>query len=180
MTESQPQLCLVVAVADNGVIGHRNRLPWHLPADLAHFKRITLGKPILMGRRTWESLPGLLPQRHHIVLTRDPDYRAEGCTLVASLEEAIAAAGDAPELMVVGGAALFAQTLPLANRLYLTQVHAQAEGDIRFPTWDPADWQEISRVERAADERNPLPMTFLVLQRVHALDRPQGSSNSPS
>jgi dihydrofolate reductase len=167
-------------MADNGVIGHGNRLPWHLPADLAHFKRITLGKPILMGRRTWESLPGLLPQRHHIVLTRDPDYRAQGCTLVGSLEEAIAAAGDAPELMVVGGAALYAETLPLADRLYLTQVHVQAEGDIRFPPWDPVDWLEVSRVERAADERNPLPMTFLVLHRVREPQRPQGSSNSPS
>ena len=180
MTESQPLLCLVVAVADNGVIGHRNRLPWHLPADLAHFKRITLGKPILMGRRTWESLPGLLPQRHHIVLTRDPDYRAQGCTLVGSLDEAIAAAGDAPELMVVGGATLYAETLPLASRLYLTQVHVQAEGEIRFPLWDPGDWLEISRVEWAADERNPLPMTFLSLQRVRESDRPQGASNSPS
>jgi dihydrofolate reductase len=168
MTESRPRLCLVVAVADNGVIGHGKRLPWHLPADLAHFKRLTLGKPILMGRRTWESLPGLLPQRHHIVLTRDPDYRAEGCTLVRSLEEAIAAAGDAPELMVVGGAALYAETLPLADRLYLTRVHCQAEGDIRFPVWDPAEWQETARVERAADARNPWSMTFIELQRVRA------------
>ncbi len=180
MNESRPLLCLVVAVADNGVIGHRNRLPWHLPADLAHFKRLTLGKPILMGRRTWESLPGLLPQRHHIVLTRDPDYRAEGCTLVRSLEEAIAAAGDVPELMVVGGAALYAKTLPLADRLYLTQVHVQAEGDIRFPPWAPAEWLELSRIERPADARNPLPMTFLRLQRVLEPDRPQGSSNNPS
>jgi dihydrofolate reductase len=168
MIESRPLICLVVAVSDNGIIGQGNKLPWHLPADLAHFKRITLGKPILMGRRTWESLPGLLPQRQHIVLTGDPNYRAEGCTLVGSLDQAVAAAGEAPELMVVGGAVLFAETLPLADRLYLTQVHAQVEGDVRFPPWEPADWEELSRIERPADERNPIPMTFLQLQRVRA------------
>lgn len=166
MTVPRPLLCLVVAVSDNGVIGHGNKLPWHLPADLAHFKRLTLDKPILMGRRTWESLPGLLPRRRHLVLTRDPDYRAEGCTLVGSLDQAIAAAGDVPELMVVGGAALYTETLPQADRLYLTRVHVVVDGDIRFPHWDPADWQERSRIERPADARNPYGMTFLGLHRV--------------
>jgi dihydrofolate reductase len=160
-----PEIALIAAVADNGVIGQGNALPWHLPADLAHFKRLTLDKPILMGRRTWESLPGLLPRRRHIVLTRDPLYRADGCTLVGSVEAAIAAAGDVPELCVVGGADLYAQTLPLAARLYLTRVHVQPDGDTRFPQWDPREWQELARTEHPADAKNPIAMTFLTLVR---------------
>jgi dihydrofolate reductase len=160
-----PRLALIAAVADNGIIGRGNRLPWHLPADLAHFKRLTLDKPILMGRRTWESLPGLLPRRHHIVLTRDRAFRAEGCTVVHTLDEAIAAAGPVDALFIVGGAALYAEALPRTDRLYLTLVHAQIEGDTQFPPWDPADWVESERVEHPADERNPFPMTFLTLDR---------------
>ena len=161
----RPMLALVAAVADNGVIGRDNRLPWHLPADLAHFKRLTLGKPILMGRRTWESLPGPLPHRRNIVLTRDPAYRAEGCTVVHSLDEAIAVAGLVAELLIVGGAALYAETLPWAGRLYLTLVHARVEGDTRFPSWNPAEWIATSRSEHPPDGRNPMPMTFLTLDR---------------
>lgn len=164
-TRRGPILALVAAVADNGIIGQGNRLPWHLPADLAHFKRLTLGRPILMGRRTWESLPGRLPRRRHIILTRDPDYRAEGCTVVRSLDEAIAAAGPVDELLIVGGGALYAEALPRAERLYLTRVHARVEGDTRFPSWNPADWIEVDRVEHPADERNPVSMTFLTLER---------------
>lgn len=162
----QPLLSLVAAVAENGVIGRANALPWRLPADLAHFRRLTLDKPILMGRRTWESLPGLLPRRQHIVLTRDPDYRAAGCLLVPSLEAAIAAVGPVPELMIVGGASLYAEALPRAGRLHLTLVHARVEGDVSFPRWDPAEWDEVSRAEQGADERNPYAMTFLELRRV--------------
>lgn len=161
----QPLLSLVVAVADNGVIGQSNRLPWHLPADLAHFRRLTLDKTILMGRRTWESLPGLLPRRRHLVLTRDPGFQAPGATPIASLEAAMAAAADEPELMIVGGASLYAQTLPLADRLYLTRIHAEPPGDTRFPPWDLAEWREVARSEHPADGRNPIPMTFLVLYR---------------
>lgn len=160
-----PRLALVAAVADNGVIGRGNRLPWHLPADLAHFKRLTMDKPILMGRRTWESLPGLLPRRRHLVLTRDLAYSAEGCTLVHSLDEGIAAAGPVPELLIIGGAALYAEALPRMGRLYLTRVHAAVEGDIQFPAWNLADWIEIERVEHPADGRNCFPMTFLTLDR---------------
>ena len=161
----RPLISIVAAIADSGVIGNANALPWHLPADLAHFKRLTLDKPILMGRRTWESLPGLLPRRRHIVLTRDPGYSAGGCTCVHSLEEAIAAAGRAPELMVVGGALLYAQALPIADRMYLTLVHARIVGDTRFPPWDPRDWMELGRVDHPADGRNRIPMTFLSLRR---------------
>jgi dihydrofolate reductase len=165
-TERQaPPLCLVAAIADNGVIGLENRLPWHLPADLGHFKQLTLDKTIVMGRRTWESLPGLLPRRRHIVLSRDPAFRPDGCLVVDSLDAAIQAAGPVPELLVVGGAALYAETLPRADGLYLTLVHAEIEGDARFPRWDPADWAEVGRVERPADHRNAYAMTFLELRR---------------
>lgn len=173
MTPS-PRLALIAALAENGVIGRGNRLPWHLPADLAHFKRLTLDKPILMGRRTWESLPGPLPRRRHLVLTRDPTYRAEGATLVHSLEEAMAAAGPVPELLIVGGATLYAEALPRADRLYLTLVHAVVEGDTRFPAWDPEDWVETERVEHPADGRNGFPMTFLTLDRSTGRGRRDG------
>ncbi|NCC29525.1 MAG: dihydrofolate reductase [Gammaproteobacteria bacterium] len=166
-TERQaPPLRLVAAIADNGVIGRENRLPWHLPADLGHFKQLTLDKTIVMGRRTWESLPGVLPRRRHIVLSRDPAFGPGGCLVVDSLDAAIEAAGPVPELLIVGGAALYAETLPRADGLYLTLVHAAVEGDAWFPRWDPADWAEASRVERPADECNAHAMTFLELRRV--------------
>ncbi len=162
----QPLLCLVVAVADNGVIGHGNALPWHLPADLAHFRRLTLDKTILMGRRTWESLPGPLPRRRHLVLTWDPAFRAAGAIPVGSLAQAIAAAMGEAQLMIVGGASVYAQTLPQADRLYLTRVHARPAGDTRFPAWTPAAWEEVASRSHSADERNPIPMTFLELRRI--------------
>ncbi|AFL72996.1 dihydrofolate reductase [Thiocystis violascens] len=160
-----PILALVAAVAENGVIGRDNALPWRLPADLAHFKRLTLDKPIVMGRRTWESLPGLLPRRRHIVLSRNPDFRADGCTVVASLDAAVAVAGGVPELMIVGGAALYTEALPRASRLYLTLVHVRVDGDALFPHWDPTQWHEVTRIEHAADARNAFAMTFLELRR---------------
>lgn len=166
MGPETPVLSLVVAVADNAVIGRGGGLPWHLPADLRHFKVLTMGKPMLMGRRTWESLPGLLPGRTHIVLSRTPGYQAPGCTVVGSLEQALQAAGDAPELMVIGGAALFAETLPRARRLYLTRIHATIEGDTFFPPYDPSQWRETAREHREADERNPYACTFITLERV--------------
>lgn len=161
----RPLICLVVAVSDNGIIGRDNTLPWHLPADLAHFRRLTLDRTLLMGRRTWESLPGPLPRRRHLVLSRDPAFQAAGCTRVGSLEAGIAAAAGEPELMIVGGATLYAEALPIADRLYLTQVHARIEGDTRFPPWEPSEWEEISRRDHLADDRNPIPMTFLELHR---------------
>ncbi|MCK7581776.1 MAG: dihydrofolate reductase [Chromatiales bacterium] len=149
---------------ESRTIGRDNALPWHLPADLAHFKALTLDKPILMGRRTWESLPGLLPRRRHLVVSRDPGYRAEGCEVFGSLEAAIAAV-DEPELRIVGGASIYAQSLPLADRLHLTIVRTQVAGDVRFPAWDPAEWREVARVEHPADERNVFAMTFMDLVR---------------
>ncbi|OQX31927.1 MAG: dihydrofolate reductase [Candidatus Sedimenticola endophacoides] len=165
MPSHKPILSIIAAMAENRVIGIENRLPWRLPADLQHFKALTMGKPMVMGRKTWESLPGLLPGRRHIVVTANPAYRAEGCTLVRSVEEALAAAGGVPEVMIVGGAALYAQTLPLARRLYLTLVEARIEGDAFFPEYDPVQWIEVARERHPADPRNPHAHTFLTLER---------------
>ena len=164
-SEDRPRLTVVAAVAENGVIGRANALPWRLPADLAHFRQLTLDKTIVMGRKTWESLPGLLPRRRHLVLTRDAGYRADGCRVLFSLEEAIADSAGESELMIVGGASVYAQAMPLASRLCLTIVHAPAEGDAHFPHWDAAAWQEVERVWRARDERNPFDMSFIELRR---------------
>lgn len=158
-------ISIIAALSENRVIGHRNRLPWHLPADLRHFKGLTVGKPIVMGRRTWESLPGLLPNRLHIVVTADRAYRAEGCLLVHSLDQALEAAAGVPEVMIVGGATLYAQILPRAQRMYLTLVHANLAGDVFFPDFDNREWRELERESHAEDERNLYPYTFLTLQR---------------
>jgi len=160
-----PRITLVAAMARNRVIGRDNALPWHLPADLAHFKRLTLDKPIVMGRRTWESLPGLLPRRRHIVISSDPGYRADGCEVVTSPAAALAAAGNAPEVMVVGGASIYAALLPRATHLALTLVDADVPGDVQFPAWSPGAWRELERVHRPADERNTYALDFLLLER---------------
>lgn len=161
-----PLVSLIAALSDNRVIGRNNRLPWHLPADLKHFKSLTLNKPLIMGRKTWESLPGLLPQRKHIVLTRDPSYAAEGCVVVNSPEQAIRAAGAVREVMVIGGAEVYERMLPLAKRMYLTRVRGIFDGDAFFPAWDPAQWREVQAEPHAGDERNPHPYRFVILERV--------------
>jgi dihydrofolate reductase len=158
-------ITLVVAVADNGVIGRDNALPWHLPADLAHFKRLTLGKPIVMGRRTFASIGRALAGRQNIVVTRDRTFRADGVTVAHGIDEALEACGSAPEVMVIGGADVFAAVLPIAGRIHLTQVHADVAGDVRFPPLDPLEWRETDRLAREADARNPHPMTFVTLER---------------
>jgi dihydrofolate reductase len=160
-----PLISIVAALAENRVIGLGNRLPWHLPADLARFKRLTLDKPVVMGRRTWESLPGLLPRRTHIVITRDLSYRAEGCLVVHSPEAALAAV-DAPEVMIVGGEQLYRAMLPVASRMYLTLVAVRLEGDAFFPEWLPDRWKESAREAHPRDERNPFHLTFLTLERI--------------
>lgn len=159
-----PRLAIVAALGRNGVIGRANRLPWHLPDDLRHFKRLTLGRPIVMGRRTFESLPGLLPDRTHVVVTRDPAYSAPGAVVVHSLDEAIAAAGG-DEVLVVGGAELYAQALPRAQRLYLTLVDAEVEGDAHFPPIHWGEWHEIAREEHGADSRHAFPFALVTLER---------------
>lgn len=160
-----PKLSIIAALAENRVIGRENRLPWRLPADLAHFKRLTLGKPIVMGRRTWESLPGLLPHRTHIVVTRDRGYIAQGAEVAHSLDDALALVGGAEEVMIIGGADLYRQTLPFADRLYLTLIHEAFEGDAYFPPVDPERWCEVSRETRPPDEKNPIALTFVTYER---------------
>lgn len=145
----RPEVVLVVAAAENGVIGRAGRLPWHLPEDLRRFRRMTVGHPVIMGRRTFEAIGRPLPGRHNIVLTRDPAWRAEGVTAASSLAEAVAAAGldprtRAPRLFVIGGAEVYALALPVATAIELTRVHARPEGDAHFPGPDPATWQRVS------------------------------------
>ncbi len=160
-------LTLIAALARNRVIGRDNRLPWRLSADLRFFKRTTMGKPLLMGRRTWESIGRPLSGRRMIVLSRDPDYQAPGCTVAHSLEEAVELAGAVPELMVIGGASLYEQTLPLAERLYLTLVDADIPGDAWFPGWNPQEWQLVWEETHPADVDHAWPYRFQRLERAH-------------
>jgi dihydrofolate reductase len=163
------RVTLVAAMAHDRVIGRGNALPWHLPADLAHFKQLTLDKPIVMGRRTWESLPGLLPRRRHIVVSSDSDYRADGCEVVPSPAAALAATADAPEVMVVGGAQIYAALMPHATHMALTMVDAEIAGDVHFPQWPAGDWQELERNHRPADARNPYALDFVLLARLEGV-----------
>jgi dihydrofolate reductase len=159
------KLSAVVAASDNDVIGRGNALPWHLPADLAFFKRITLGKPVLMGRRTFESIGRPLPGRRNLVLSRS-NYCATGIDCVHTLDEACELVAGEAELMVIGGAVLFALAMPRLDVIYLTRVHCLVEGDTFMPPVDPLQWQETAREEWAADERNACSMSFLTLERV--------------
>lgn len=158
---------LVVAVAENGVIGRDGALPWSLPADLKHFRALTTGHHVVMGRRTHLSIGRALPDRTNLVLTRHPDQVAPGCRAVATLDEALRIARDAGEstCFVIGGAGVYAQALPVADRIYLTEVRAPVDGDVRFPALGRGQWIETSRVERDADERNAHPLAFTVLER---------------
>ena len=140
-----PTVSLVAALARNRVVGAGNRLPWHLPEDLKRFKRLTMGAPVIMGRKTHESIGRPLPGRRNIVVTRQPSARGEGCEVVHSLDDAIALAGDALEVFVIGGAELYAAALPRADRLYLTLIEADYQGDTFFPELDPAGWRETAR-----------------------------------
>ena len=166
-----PVLVLVAAVAENGVIGRDGDLPWRLPGDLKHFKAVTLGKPVIMGRRTFESIGRALPGRPNIVLTRDPAFRADGIQVVASLDAALplaekeAARLDADEIAVIGGANLYAQTLPRARRIYLTEVHAAPDGTVRFPRFERSEWREISRDGPHQGEDDAYAYSFVVLER---------------
>jgi dihydrofolate reductase len=160
-----PEIVLIAAMTHDRVIGRGNRMPWHLPADLAHFKQHTLDKPIVMGRRTWESLPGRLPRRRHIVISRDPTFAPEQIEVARSPREALTIAGAVPEITVVGGASIYAELLPIANRMLLTLIDAAIDGDTRFPQWSEADWREVSREHRARDAENAYDLDFLTLER---------------
>ncbi|MBL0663210.1 type 3 dihydrofolate reductase [Aeromonas caviae] len=160
-------ISMIAAMAHDRVIGLDNQMPWHLPADLAHFKRVTLGKPVLMGRKTFESIGRPLPGRRNLVISRNPDYRADGVEVIDSVEVALAllAGSDVAELMVIGGGHLYGQLLPRADRLYLTRIDLAVEGDTRFPAFDEGDWSCIERELHQPDEKNPHPYCFETWQR---------------
>src|SRR5689334_16590984 len=147
----KPIISLIAAMSKNRVIGYKGKMPWHLPAELAYFKKLTLGKAVLMGRLTYESIGRPLPNRRNIILTHQQDFQLSGCEIYSSLSQAISAMADQDELMIIGGATLFTQTLPIADILYLTVIDGEFEGDAFFPEWDPTEWQEISRQTFAAD-----------------------------
>jgi len=163
---NRPLISMIAAMADDRGIGIENRLPWKLPADMRWFRLHTLGKPIVMGRKTFESFGGKpLPERTNIVITRDENYRAEGAVVVHTIDEAIQAAGDVEEVMIIGGESFYKQMLPRADRFYVTQVHGNFEVDAWFPEFDWSEWQELERTDYPADEKNPHACSFIVLQR---------------
>lgn len=167
---ASPRVSLIWAMDRNRVIGKNNALPWRLPSDLTHFKQTTTGHPVIMGRNTYASLGRPLPERANIVLTRDKNFSATGCIVANTLPEALQLAASMtpegkPEVFVIGGEALYKQALAFADRLYVTLVEAEVEGDARFPDFDWAGWREVSRTRHASDERNPFACTFLVYER---------------
>ena len=147
---SGPRIYLVAAVAANGIIGAKGRLPWHIPGELKHFKRLTLGHPVIMGRHTWESLKGPLPQRENIVVTRTPGYEAPGAAVASSLGAALALCIGEPVAFVIGGTQLFEEALPHAAGMVLTEIQRDYEGDTRFPAWDRSQWRESQREAHTA------------------------------
>ncbi len=158
-------ISLIVATSDNGVIGRGGELPWHLSDDLKRFKQLTLGKPIVMGRKTFESIGRALPGRQNIVLTRQSEFAADDCDVVSSVDAAIARAGDAGEIMVIGGSEIYKLFLPLAERIYMTRVHMDVDGDARFPELDDEQWQETLHSDHSAGKSNDYAFTTSVLER---------------
>jgi dihydrofolate reductase len=159
---TKPLLSLIWAMDENRLIGNNNALPWYLPADLAFFKRTTMGKPIIMGRKTFDSIGRPLPGRQNIIITRDSAFTAEGCGIANSIEEAMSlVTEEAQEAMLIGGASLYLQTLEQADILYLTQIHNTFSGDTWFPEIDMTQWSEAYREDFGADEKNPYPYSFM-------------------
>jgi dihydrofolate reductase len=173
MSVSGPLISLIVAMAQNGVIGRDNSLPWRLPEDLKRFRAFTLGKPILMGRKTFDSIGRPLPGRTNLVLTRDRSWFAAGVIVVHSVEEALAQAGASEELVAIGGAEIYRLVLPFARRIYLTHVHADVPGDIYFPDFDPTQWADVECSTHPADDEHAYPITFVTLERRNAPEAPR-------
>ncbi len=165
------KIVLIAAFAQNRVVGIENRLPWHLPEDLKYFKRTTSGKAIIMGRKTYDSIGRPLPNRTNIVITRNPDFTAPGIKVVDSLEAAIAMAKEVnlingvEEVMIIGGASIYESALPIADRLYLTHVHAKVEGDAYFPEVNFQKWTEVNREDYKASDKNPYDYSFVVYEK---------------
>jgi len=156
---------MIAALAADRVIGADNEMPWHLPADLRHFKQVTLGKPVIMGRRTFESIGRPLPGRTNIVLTRDSQWQAAGVLVAHTPEQALELAGEADEVMIIGGGKVYQRFLPLAQRLYLTYVDARLAGDTRFPEYQQIEWHTLAQECYPADEHNPYDLRFVTLER---------------
>ncbi len=159
-------LSAIVAMSENRVIGKDNRLPWHLPADLIYFKKTTINKPILMGRKTYESIGRPLPQRKNIIITRDQNFIAPGCQVFNSIDVALASLAEQEEVLIIGGATLYQQMLPRMQRIYLTIIHQQFEGDAFFPEFNMQEWREIERSDHEPDEKNKYPYSFTILDRI--------------
>lgn len=170
------KLSLIVAVSDNGVIGQEGELPWHLSSDLRRFKRLTMGHPILMGRKTYESIGRLLPGRTTIVMTRQADYELPGGLVAHELGQAIQFADQDEEVFVIGGGEVFRQALPIADKLYVTRVHAEVEGDVLFPDVDWNKWELAEQQRFVADQRNDYDSTYCVYFR-SAADEPEPESS---
>ena len=158
-------LSIITAMDQNRLIGRDNALPWHLPADLAFFKKTTLGKPILMGRKTYESIGRPLPGRQNIIISRDPEYQVEGCDSATSIEQALSMIENNPEAMLIGGSSLYQQTIDLADKLYITYIHSQFEGDAWFPEIPPQNWIESARENHFADDNNVYDYSFVTYSR---------------
>lgn len=158
-------ISIIVAVASNGVIGDKNSLLWHIREDMVHFRTTTSGHPVIMGRKTYDSIGRPLPKRTNVVITRDTNLVIEGCTVVHSLEEAVSMFDSAEEVFVIGGAQIYAQALPLAERIYLTVVGKEYEGDTSFPDIDYAEWIELSREDYDRGEEFEYPFSFITLER---------------
>lgn len=158
-------ISLITAMDRNRLIGNKNQLPWHLPADFAHFKAVTMSKPVVMGRKTYESIGKPLPGRTNIVLSRNPATKFEGVTCVANFEEARAVVPGAEELMVIGGSTIYEMLMPQANRMYITYVDAEFKGDAWFPEFDNNQWLETESVTRKADDKNLYDCRFVTLER---------------
>ena len=159
-------ISLIWAMGDNRVIGSENRLPWKLPADMQWFRKQTLGKPVIMGRKTFESFGAKpLPERLNIVVTKNRSYIAEGAVVVHSIDEAFAVVDSAEEVMIIGGAAFYEQALPLADRLYMTLIHHEFDGDTRFPIFDSDQWHEVLREDHESDHKNPYSYSFVILEK---------------
>lgn len=160
------RVSIIVAADERGGIGRAGGLPWHLPEDLRRFKALTLGKPIVMGRKTWDSIGRPLPGRRSLVVSRQAGFAAAGAEVFDSLEAALRAAADAQETCVIGGAEIYRQALPCTDVIHLTRVHAVVDADTHLPRLDPGEWEEVAREDRAADERHAHAFSFITLRRL--------------
>jgi len=163
-------ISIIAALSSNRVIGRDGGLPWHLPDDFKHFVKTTRGKPVVMGRRTWESLEGPLPKRENIVVTRSRNYQAAGARVVSSFRAALALLKDSEEVVVIGGAGLYRSALAIAERMYLTHIDAEIEGDTEFPEFDQSEWSEVAREVHEADDRHAYRFEIVTYQRVSTPD----------